>query len=404
MMPQGLTFASRFDGISGSAIREIFKVLARPNMISFAGGNPAAAALPDETCARLAREVLLKDGKRILQYGATEGYPPFLESLTAYLTEQFAPYESVMGGVAKSNVLPITGSTQGMDLLCKTFINPGDAILVESPTFLGNMQTLNIYQSNLVPVESDEDGVLLDKLEEAVQKHRPKLFYVIPTFQNPSGRTLAAKRREPIARLAEKYGFLVIEDDPYRDLRYEGEALPPIKAYDRSGHVAYMGSFSKLISPGLRVGYLLAQEDILRKCTIGKQSTDLHTPNLTQAMVDAYLRDDLLRPHIQAILPAYREKMTLMLKELETFSAGISYTRPEGGLFIFVTMPQGFNATEVFKEAVERGVAYVPGTHFYPEGGHHNTLRLNFSNSTLPQITEGMGILRKLFAEKLSSI
>ena len=402
MLPQGLTFAERFDGISGSAIRDIFKVLARPNMISFAGGNPAADALPDVECAELAREALLADGKRILQYGATEGYPPFLESLTGYLQEQFAPYQSVMGPVEKTQVLPLSGSTQGMDILCKAFINPGDAILVESPTFLGNMQSLRIYQSQLIPVESDDGGLILEKLEQAVQKHKPKMLYTIPTFQNPSGQTLAADRREPIARMAEKYGFLVIEDDPYRDLRYAGEPLAPIKAYDRQGYVAYMGSFSKLISPGLRVGYLLAQEDILRKCIIGKQSTDLHTASLTQAMVDLYLRRGMLRPHIDEILPPYREKMNLMLSELEKFPAGIQYTRPEGGLFIFVTMPEGFNATEAFAEAVERGVAYVPGTHFYPDGGHHNTLRLNFSNSTPQQIVKGMDILRTLFEEKLA--
>ena len=402
MIPQGLTFAERFEGISGSAIREIFKVLARPNMISFAGGNPASDALPDAACADLAKEVLLADGKRILQYGATEGYPPFLESLTAYLQGEFSAYAEQMGEISKSNVLPITGSTQGMDILCKAFLNPGDVVLVESPTFLGNMQSLRIYQSQLVPVDSDEGGIILASLEAAVQKHKPKLLYTIPTFQNPTGRTLAADRREPIARMAEKYGFLVVEDDPYRDLRYEGEALPPIKSYDRTGHVAYMGSFSKLISPGLRVGYLLAQEDILRKCTIGKQSTDLHTPNLTQAMVDAYLRRDMLKPHVAGILPAYREKMNLMLEELKTFPSGVSYTHPEGGLFIFVTMPEGFNATEAFAEAVERGVAYVPGTHFYPDGGHDNTFRLNFSNSTPEQIKAGMAILRELFAAKLN--
>lgn len=395
MLPQGLEFASRFDGISGSAIREIFKVLGKPGMISFAGGNPSSDALPSEDCAELARDALLNDGKRILQYGATEGYPPFLESLTDYLRTQYGfPVE-------KENVLPITGSTQGMDLLCKAFINPGDAILVESPTFLGNMQSLRIYQSRLVPVESDEGGIVLDSLEKAVREYHPKLLYAIPTFQNPTGRTLAADRREPIARMAEKYGFLVIEDDPYRDLRYSGTPLPPIKAYDQSGHVAYMGSFSKIISPGMRVGFLAAHPDIIRKCTIGKQSTDLHTPGLTQAIVDLYLRRNLLKPHIEAILPAYRDKLNAMLGELESFPKGTVYTRPEGGLFIFVTMPEGFDATRIFPEAIERGVAYVSGTFFYPDGGHLNTLRLNFSNSTLEQIHTGMGVLRELFESKL---
>lgn len=395
MLPQGLSFAARFDKVTGSAIREIFKVLARPNMISFAGGNPSADALPDQLLADIARDVLLADGKRILQYGATEGYPPFLESLTDYLRSQFR-FE-----VGKDTVLPTTGSTSGMDLLLKAFVNPGDTVLVESPTFLGNMQTINLYQANLVPVESDEGGVVLESLEEAAARYKPKLLYIIPTFQNPSGRTLALERRGPIAELAAKYGFLVAEDDPYRDLRYAGEAMPPIKEFDQTGHVAYMGSFSKVVSPGLRVGYLAAQADIIRKCAIGKQGTDLHTPNLTQAIVDQFLRRGLLLPHVQSVLPAYRDKLELMLAQLTTFPKGTRYTTPQGGLFIFVEMPESLNATELFSEAVEAGVAYVPGTYFYPDGGHHNTLRLNFSNSTPEQIKRGMGKLGELLARRL---
>ena len=394
-MVEGLTFASRFDKVTGSAIREIFKYLAKPGMISFAGGNPSLAALPDEIYTELAHDVLKADGKRILQYGATEGYPPFVESLRDYLTQQY-DFDWELNGL-----LPTTGSTSCMDLVCKALLNPGDAVLVESPTFLGNMQTLNLYQAKLVPVESDEGGVMLDKLEEAIKEHHPKLFYVIPSFQNPSGRTLAADSRKPIAELAAKYGFLVMEDDPYRDLRYTGEHLPTIKSYDKTGHVAYMGSFSKIISPGMRVGYLVAEKDILRKCTIGKQGTDLHTPNLNQAIVDQFLRRGLLAPHIESIIPAYKEKMELMLKELDSFPAGTKYTVPEGGLFIWVEMPETFNATEVFQEAVENNVAYVPGTHFYPYGGHHNTFRLNFSNSTPEQIKEGMEKLRKLFEKHM---
>ena len=397
MLPNGVQYAARFEGISGSAIRAIFKVLARPGMISFAGGNPSSDALPNEICAELARDALLADGKRILQYGATEGYPPFVESLHQYLASTYRfPLD-------KENILPLSGSTQGLDVLCKAFTNPGDTVLVESPTFLGNMQTLRIYQQKLVPVDSDEQGILLDKLEQAVIAHKPKMLYIIPTFQNPTGRTLAAERRKPIAEMAAKYGFLVIEDDPYRDLRYSGMPLPPIKEYDQSEHVVYMGSFSKIISPGLRVGYMIGQADIIAKCAIAKQGSDLHTSNIAQATVDQFLRRGLLAPHIEAIVPAYREKLNAMLTELATFPTGTAYTRPEGGLFIFVTMPERFHAGEAFQKAVERGVAFVSGTHFYPDGGHHNTLRLNFSNSTLPQIREGMAILRTLFNESLNS-
>ena len=395
MLPEGIAFAKRFDAVSGSAIREIFKVLGAPGMISFAGGNPSVDALPDRLCADIARDVLLTDGKRILQYGATEGYPPFVESLTRYMEDQYG------FDMEQSGVLPTTGSTSGMDLLLKALVNPEDAVLVENPTFLGNMQTINLYQARLVPIESDDGGVMLDSLEAAVRRERPKLLYIIPSFQNPTGRTLAAERRKPIADMAAQYGFVVAEDDPYRDLRYTGQHLPTIKSYDQTGHVAYMGSFSKIISPGLRVGYLVAQKDILRKCTIGKQGTDLHTPNLNQAIVDQFLRRGLLKPHVESILPAYRDKLNLMLRELEAFPQGTRYAIPQGGLFLFVELPEGLNATQLFDKAVERGVAYVPGTHFYPRGGHHNTLRLNFSNSTPEQIEKGMRILNRLFTENL---
>ena len=394
MLPTGVSYADRFNGISGSAIRAIFKVLAKPGIISFAGGNPSSDALPDEQCAELARDVLLSDGKRILQYGGTEGYPPFVESLQAYLLEDYDfPVE-------RQNILPLSGSTQGVDLICKAFLNPGDTVLVENPTFLGNMQTLRVYQQNLIPVESDDDGLMIDALEAAVKQHRPKMLYCIPTFQNPTGRTLAADRRKRIAEMAEEYGFLVIEDDPYRDLRYDGEVQPSIKHFDRSGHVVYMGSFSKLVSPGMRVGYMVGHEDIIAKCTIAKQGSDLHTPLLTQAIIDQFLRRQLLHPHLHSILGAYRDKMYTMLEELKTFPEGTQYTTPQGGLFIFGILPQGGNATACFQEAVERGVAFVPGTHFYPNGGHDDTFRLNFSNSTLEQIKTGMGILRELFEQK----
>ena len=388
-----LTFARRFDGVSGSAIREIFKMIAKPGMISFAGGNPALSALPDETVARIAREVLEQDGKRILQYGATEGYPPFLESLMAYVQAQL--------GCDIPAVLPVTGSTQAMDLLCKALINPGDVILVENPSFLGNLQCMHLYEAQLVPVESDEHGLIPEKVEEAMRRHHPKMLYVIPTFQNPTGKTLALERRRPIAELAAKYGVVVAEDDPYRDLRYAGEALPSIKSFDREGWVVFLGSFSKIISPGLRVGFMAGDARILRKCTIGKQSSDVHTANLNQAIVDQFLRQNLLPAHIASICDSYREQLDAMLEELRAFPEGTRYTRPEGGLFVWVELPSGIDAKELLEQAVARHVAYVPGTHFYCDGGHENTLRLNFSNSTIPQIHEGMAILRELIEQAI---
>ncbi len=394
MNVESIRYASRFDGITGSAIREIFKMIAQPGMISFAGGNPSPSALPDAEAARIAGQVLREDGKRILQYGATEGYPPFVESVKAYAERAI--------GCALPGVLPVTGSTQAMDLLCKALIDPGDVILVEDPSFLGNLQCMRLYQAKLVPVESDDGGLKLDALEQAMAEHHPKMLYVIPNFQNPTGRTLAADRREPIAKLAAKYGVVVAEDDPYRDLRYCGETAPTIKSFDKEGWVVFLGSFSKIISPGMRVGYMSGDARILRKCTMGKQSSDLHTANLTQAIVDRFLRENLLPDHIARISASYRAQMEAMVRELDSFPSGTRYIRPEGGLFVWVELPEGLDALALLPRCVERRVAYVPGTHFYAYGGHPNTLRLNFSNSTLEQIGEGMNILRGVLEEALA--
>ncbi len=386
-----LSFAERFNGISGSAIREIFKLIARPDMISFAGGNPSPSALPDETAAEISRQVLEKDGKRILQYGATEGYPPFLESLK--------PYAEATVGCELPSVLPTSGSTQGMDLLCKALINPGDVILVENPSFIGNLQCMRLYQARPVGVESDDDGLIPEALEEAIRFHHPRILYVIPNFQNPTGRTLSVERRRVIAEMASRYGVIVAEDDPYRDLRYCGQDLPSIKSFDRDGWVVFLGSFSKIVSPGLRVGYMAGHPALIRKCVIGKQSSDLHTPNLNQAVIDQFLRRNLLPDHILKIRKEYSVQLQAMLKELEALPEGFRFTRPEGGLFIWMECPEGMDCLKLLQQAVEKRVAYVPGTHFYPEGGHLNTLRLNFSNSSVDQIHSGMQALREVLLQ-----
>ena len=389
-----LSFARRFDHVSGSAIREIFKVIAQPGMISFAGGNPSLAALPDRQVAAIADEVMKTDGKTLLQYGATEGYPPFRESLLHYINEHL--------NLHVDTVLPVTGSTQAMDLLCKALINHGDTIIVENPSFLGNLQCMRLYQAQLVPVNSDDQGILLDDLEAKFIQYHPKMLYVIPNFQNPTGRTLAAERRPAIAKLAAKYGVVVAEDDPYRDLRYRGETTPTIKSFDEEGWVMFLGSFSKIISPGMRVGFMAGDQRIIRKCTMGKQSSDLHTANLTQAIVDRFLREGLLPEHIRSISASYAQQLHAMLEDLKSFPSGTKYIQPDGGLFIWVCLPNQLDALAMLPEAVERKVAYVPGTHFYAQGGHMDTLRLNFSNSTVDQIHQGMELLRELIAGKLA--
>ena len=389
----GLRYASRFDGVTGSAIRDIFKLLTNPEIISFAGGNPANSALQSDVVSRLAQKVLAENGVGLLQYGQTEGYAPLRESAA-----EFFRHNGV--NVKPEELLPVTGSQQALDLICKAMLDPGDAMLVESPTFLGALQTFKLYQAKLVPVDTDEDGVVPELLEEKIKACHPKLIYLIPTFQNPTGRTLSLERRKAIAKLLEKYEDVVlIEDDPYRDLRYAGEPLPAIKAFDTTGRVLYCNSFSKIISPGLRVAAIACTEPtLMRKLVIGKQSTDVHSPNLNQAIVDAYLREGILMDHIAKISASYGQQMAKMQEMLATFPASVRYTKPDGGIFLWVELPEGINATELLPTATKMGVAYIPGTHFYTEPGtHHNTMRLNFSNATLDKIEKGMNILNDLF-------
>ena len=378
-------YADQMKGINGSVIRDIFKLLGDPGMISFAGGNPSNNALEPEVVRCLVCEAIDRYGTNALQYGGTEGLPGLRKGIADYL--------SSTAGVrcTADNILPVQGSSQAFDLLLKALINPGDVILVESPTFLGAIQAMRIYKAQLVAMPMDEGGVIIEEVEKLVQKHHPKMMYIIPTFQNPTGRTLLLERRKALAEMAAKYGFVIAEDDPYRDLRYTGEALPSISSFDEEGWVVYMSSFSKYIAPGLRVGAAaVPHAGLLRKMVIGKQSSDVHSPILTQAIVELYLEKGLLPGHLDRICGEYRAQMEAMLKGFACFPEGTKHTVPQGGLFVWAELPEGMNATDALNRAVAQNVAFVPGTHFYPEGGHENTLRLNFSMQTLERIREGM--------------
>ena len=381
-------FAEQMKGITGSAIRDIFKLLGRPGMISFAGGNPSGRALEPELIREIACEAIDRYGTAVLQYGATDGIPGLREQTAKYLRE------SAGVRATADNVLPVQGGTQAFDLLLKALINPGDVILVESPTFLGAIQTMRVYGAKLVPMPMDEDGVIIEAAGELVKKYKPKLMYVIPTFQNPTGRTLSLERRKALAVMAAKNGFVIAEDDPYRDLRYDGVALPSISSFDEEGWVVYMSSYSKYIAPGLRLGAAAVPDArLLRKMVIGKQSTDVHSPGLTQAIVEIYLEKGLLPGHLERIRGEYREQMHEMLAGFDQFPEGTVHTVPQGGLFVWAELPEGMNATAALERAIAQNVAFVPGTHFYPEGGHENTLRLNFSMPEVPDIRSGMARL-----------
>ena len=386
-------FARHMRDINGSAIREIFKLLARPGMISFAGGNPSNSALEPEVVSRLAQEALAKYGTTLLQYGGTDGFGPLRESAAEFLRGDGVNCEA-------ADILPVQGGSQAFDLLLKALIDPGDVVLCESPTFLGAIQAMREYNARLVDMPMDGEGVIVEAAEELIRKHHPKMMYVIPTFQNPTGITLARERRRALAALAAKYGVVIAEDDPYRDLRYTGEALPPIQSFDEEGWVVYMSSFSKYIAPGMRLGAAAVKNPLLlRKMVIGKQSADVHSPLINQAIVDAYLRQGLMPGHLRRICGDYRRQLDAMLAGFRYFPEGTTHTVPQGGLFVWAELPEGMDGLAAFNAAVEAGVAFVPGTHFYPDGGHENTLRLNFSMCDIPTIEAGMEKLGKVLTE-----
>ena len=387
--------ADRMVPLTGSAIREIFKLLDDPDIISFAGGVPNPDTFADGQIARIAQELLLSEGKALLQYGITEGYRPFRETAMELMKAR---------GIACSleQVIATSGATQGIDTACKTLLNEGDAILVESPTFLGALQIFNSYEAMIVPVGMDEDGVILEDAEDKMRRYHPKFFYVVPNFQNPTGRTLSLERRRKLVELAGKYGVMILEDDPYGDLRYAGQALPPVKSFDEEGGVIYLMSFSKTISPGLRVGAAVAPQPVIAKMTVAKQCADTHTPNLTQAIVDRYVREGLLNENLPRALQSYSLQLRAMLGAMEAhFPETARFTRPEGGLFVWCTLPEGVDALELLKEAVIEKVAFIPGTHFYDGGGHENTLRLNFSACGHARIEKGIEILGRVIAKHM---
>ena len=389
-----MEFAKRMGKVTGSAIREIFALLAQPGMISLAGGNPSPESFPKDELADISEKLIRERGEMILQYGGTPGIAALKDTVV-----EMAQSRGITA--VPDEVIILSGSTQGIGLAGKTLLNPGDVVLCESPSFIGALQTFLTYEANLVGVDMDEFGMDIDDLEKKIIAHRPKLVYTIPTFQNPSGRTMPTDRRRRMIDVCRKHSVLVLEDDPYCDLRYSGEAADPIKSMDTDGTVIYLMSFSKIISPGLRVGAAIADKRIIAKYNIGKQGDDLHTPKLSQEIVNAYVNSGKLPAHIADICAQYRQKRDAMLKKLEEYPSGITYTVPDGGLFIWLTLPDGVDAMPIFKAAVDRGVAFVPGTHFFPEGGHENTMRLNFSMPSIEQIDKGMDILRGVIEENL---
>jgi 2-aminoadipate transaminase len=399
-------FAQRTQAMTSSVIREILKITAKPDVISFAGGLPAPEVFPVKEFAAACDVVLSERPAEALQYGLTEGYTPLRDFLAAETRK-----EGVQ--VTTENLLITSGSQQALDLLGRILINPGDKILVESPTYLGALQAWSAYGAEYIAVPSDENGMITDRLEAALRAG-PKLIYVLPTFQNPTGVTMPLERRKRLVELADKYGVPIVEDDPYSHLRFEGDNIPSVMALDAqmragcgdcySGNVIYLSTFSKILAPGLRLAWVVAPPNVIFRLAQAKQGADLHTATFTQMVAWQVAYDGFLDRHRDLIRRVYREHRDIMLASMEQdFPKGVRWTRPQGGLFLWVTLPEGNDATKLLPLAVEKKVAFVPGSPFFPNGGGENTLRMNFSNATPDGIRTGMQRLGEVLKENLKS-
>ena len=384
-------YAQRTHGLSSSAIRELLKLTAQPDVISFAGGLPAPEVFPVEAFNEASQKVLREHGSTALQYSTTEGYPPLRELIAEMMTED--GFE-----VDPGQVLVTHGSQQALDLFGKIFINPGDHVALEQPTFLGALQAWKAYQAEYLTIPIDDDGMQVDRLEE-VLRHGPKFLYTMPTFHNPAGVTLSAERRRTLLELADQYGIPIVEDDPYSKLRYSGQPQSPLVALDArwrgatgEGDVLYLGTFSKTLAPGLRLGWALAPTDVIRRMVQAKQGADLHTSTFTQMVAYEVARDGFIDEHAERIRAVYRERRDVMLNAIEAnFPEGVAWTHPEGGLFLWVTLPEAIDAAELLETAVEtEKVAFVPGHTLDPTEQIRNTMRLNFSYANVDLIEDGI--------------
>jgi 2-aminoadipate transaminase len=395
MKGMNIKFARRMDTVRPSTIREILKVTEQPEIISFAGGLPAPELFPVDDVLCATGRVLREGGAAALQYGPSEGFSP--------LRERFAA-DSRQRGIdcTAEDILITTGSQQSLDLAGKIFLNPGDCVLTENPTYLAAIQTFQTCEARFAAVPTDAEGLIPEALPALIEREKPRFLYTIPNFQNPTGVTLTAQRRQTLYSIAAHYGLIVLEDDPYGCLRYAGTSVAPIKALDTEGIVIYLSTISKTIAPGLRVGWLVASEQIRRKLTIVKQAADLHTSSLDQRIVYRYLTDFDNDAHIRQIRKSYGERHAIMDATLtESMPAGFSWTKPEGGMFLWVTCPEGVDTNELMREALARKVLFVPGQDFFSNDPGQRYMRLNFSNASAEQIRVGIKRLAEVCAAAL---
>lgn len=402
--PWEYRYAHRTQRMGSSVIRELLKFTEQPDIISFAGGLPAPDVFPVKEFQQACNAVLEQHGAQALQYSATEGYRPLREMIARH-TARYAVE------VSADNILITSGSQQALDFIGRLFINRGDYIVVESPTYLGALQAWNAYGAQYISVPMDENGMIVDELESALRKG-PKFIYVLPNFQNPSGATLSLERRKKLVELADKYGVPIVEDDPYGQLRYEGENIPSVVSLDSefrgpngghySGNVIYLSTFSKLLAPGLRLAWVIAPPEVIRRLVMTKQAADLHTASFNQYLAHEVAKDGFLDEHVKYIRQVYKERRDTMLEMMEEmFPPEMRWTRPHGGMFLWGIMPEGTDAADALKVAIERKVAFVPGAAFHANGGGANTMRINFSYSSPDTIREGITRMGTVLKELL---
>ncbi|OPY28499.1 MAG: Aspartate aminotransferase [Methanocella sp. PtaU1.Bin125] len=386
-------FADRMGSVHKSFIREILKVTQDPSIISFGGGLPNPASFPVLEISQAAEAVLRESGEDALQYSTTEGYRPLREIIAQRYARRGLK-------VSPDDILITSGSQQGIDLTGKVFINKGDRVLVERPTYLATLQAYGLYEPQFRSIPLMEDGPDLAALERELDAG-VKMYYAVPNFQNPTGITYSRRKRQDVARLLNDYGVVFVEDDPYGEIRFMGEDLPPVKSMTENS--VLLGSFSKIVSPGMRLGWLVAPPEIMDKVIVAKQATDLHTNYFIQRVVHRYMADNDVDAHIGKIKALYREQRDAMVAAIgRHFPEGVQCTKPEGGMFLWVTLPEGFSSVELFDTAIKERVAFVPGRAFFADGSGDNTLRLNYTNSTAGAIEAGIERLGNAIRRQLA--
>ncbi len=392
-------FSDKVKHLEASAIREIFKLLDKPGIISFAGGAPDPELFPCEQLAKAASDVLINQGKVALQYGVTEGYTPLRDWVKKRLVSQ---------GIIKEDdyneTIIVSGGQQGIDLAAKSLLNPGDGVVCELPSFIGGLNSFRSYNAELYGVTVKSDGIDMDELEELCKAHpNIKVIYTIATFQNPSGITMSLENRKKLLGLAEKYDFIIFEDNPYGELRFDGEDVRTMKSMDTNGRVVYLGSFSKILSPGLRLGFVSCHRDLMERMIICKQVQDVHTNVFSQMTAYEYIKNNSIDDHIARLRMVYGEKCRFMCECMDKyFPASVTHTTPQGGIFLFCEMPEGYDTKEIMAKAVERGVAFVPGsTTMIDDTATYNTFRMNYSTASFEQIEKGIKILGDLLKEEV---